>query len=430
MKKKCMTMTALALASALALAGCNANPERDPGLGFQPRARYQTVPYGTGELSGADAKDGARLLYSVRDNAAGTDHYMFYLGYVANVPIAYKDAVYYNGQTPLTLTYERSSATEESISRSMTRATEFSFGGSITTTVGMEIEGEVGIPLIAGAKAKATASTSISASFGFSASTSNTYETARASSEGESWSVSATIGGNNEPAGMYRYALFGITDVYYLVVVGSQSREVVDAKVVNSARPASLAWALDYAPREQDIFGKTGGGAPLAIPDIDFNNISPPSDEDQTEALVQTTLTVTLSDGKRIRPGQSHSDQLEADFNMAALEALGYSHFEVHVDTRLYVNNNSRGQGHVRVTAFHGHDSTADYHVHRWGLNDLPQNGAHVFVSWLDNNFGRANFGAADQKFTILWESGCSRGTNDTDYVLESRTITLIAVKG
>ena len=64
------------------------------------------------------------------------------------------------------------------------------------------------------------------------------------------------------------------------------------------------------------------------------------------------------------------------------------------------------------------------------GPNDLPPNSAHVFASQLDNNFGRANFGAADQKFTILWESGCSQGTNDTDYVLESRTITLIAVKG
>jgi hypothetical protein len=217
------------------------------------------------------------LANSGKTHDGATDYYLYYLGYVSSVPVAYRTAYYYNGTTPITITFEKNWVTEESITQSTTKTREqtTTINASGTVTVGTEVE--------AGAIfAKATVSASISATVGgewaTAISTSDTFETAKTKAEGESESISATIGEKGEVPGTYRYALFGTTDIYCLYAVDPDTREVRSIEYVSCTRETSYAWGIDFDPAAIPTFGKTGGGDMLEIPEIDFTEVDAPTD--------------------------------------------------------------------------------------------------------------------------------------------------------
>lgn len=105
-----------------------------------------------------------------------------------------------------------------------------------------------------------------------------TWATVETKVTSDSESISAEIGSHNEAAGRYRYALFGITDVYCLFKVDPTSRAIINATIFNSAREESLAWGIDYEPDSSGgNFGKTGSGDLFEIPAIDFSSVAAPA---------------------------------------------------------------------------------------------------------------------------------------------------------
>ena len=126
MKKQFLKRAAvIALLLIITLAACD-NPASgsNPADGNTPKAteRYETVPY---DGKSADRAASAvntldKLVYSAYDDEHY--YYLFLLGHVNRVPLAYRPAIQYDGRTPITIGYSSSNVTEETISHSVEEA--------------------------------------------------------------------------------------------------------------------------------------------------------------------------------------------------------------------------------------------------------------------------------------------------------------------
>jgi hypothetical protein len=252
----------LLIAAMFTLAGCD-NPTDSTDLTGGETIRYKTVPWSSPNSS----------------RAAGDSHYyLYYLGYIESVPIAYRTAYYYGGTTPITIGFEKNWLTEQTITESTTATQEKAIMRHFSGTVTVGFEAEAGM-LLAKAKSSLQLSTTIGGEWSSSSSTATTLETATAKAEGESESITATIGEHGEAPGTYRYALFGVTDAYVLFQVNAATRAVENATFTTYARESSYAWGIDFDPSEIPEFGKTGGGEKLVIPEIDFTAVDAPTEE-------------------------------------------------------------------------------------------------------------------------------------------------------
>ncbi|MDR2887286.1 MAG: Ig-like domain-containing protein [Bacteroidales bacterium] len=231
--------------------------------------RYETVPYSAGEVK----SDGAyKLISSAYDDEY--NYYIFVLGHVNSVPLAYLDAIYYAGVTPISITYSEDNVTQESISESVGEAAEHSFTESSSVT--LEVGSETGIgPEWLNIKTSLKESVFTGWDETNSRSFSNTYETSRSKSTQITQTISTTIGEHGEAAGMYRWSLFSTTDVYYYVVTDRANTTVVGTSIEFCARPTQY-WEIDYDPDRGGSFGKTAKGELLEIPEIDLSTLPSP----------------------------------------------------------------------------------------------------------------------------------------------------------
>jgi len=179
------------------------------------------------------------------------DAYYTYLGKVEWVPIAANMPEYYNGMTPIELTYSTTQTTQASFSESMSYAVTSSTQTVRSNTHTKSIEGTAKvtwIPLVAEATIKGGYS---HAEFD---STAKTEQTSRTDSwtvfQGESISntQAATIplGTKGEPAGFYRYSLFATCDVY-VTLVHNLANDEWAYEYSFFARPLSFFRSIDYS---------------------------------------------------------------------------------------------------------------------------------------------------------------------------------------
>lgn len=239
--------------------------------------RYETVPYSSNSVNTSP-------VYSIHDGT--NNYYLFLLGHINYVPIVYREAVIYNGQTPVTIGYSYSDITKTTIKQSVQTAYEYSV---TNTSTSWSVTPEIGIK-IAWFEAK------IAGSFGESTrdetktrSVANTYETTLSKSNNSTDSIEATIGNNDEPEGKYRYSFFSTTDVYYILVTNREKTKVDDAYIAVCARPqASWAWGIDYDPDVGGNFGKTAKGDLLEIPSIVLSQLPDPTNEYNETTLEDT----------------------------------------------------------------------------------------------------------------------------------------------
>ncbi len=268
----------------LAIAGCQnpTGPNDTVDTGDSrirgPALRYETVPYSNTEHMG-ESGGSYKLVHSAYD--ADSNYYLYLLGHVNFVPVAYRQAGIYNGMTPITIGYSSSNTTEASIMLSTTTAFENSVSKSqelnysVTATVGFKAE-----PWSASVAASVGGSTTWDDTE--TRSVSDTYETVRTETSEFVDSMEMTVGENNEPKGKYRYCLFGTTDVYFVLVTNKEKTVVEDSYTAICARPASYAWGLDYEPDMAGSFAKTAPGDLLEIPDLDIAVLPDPTSNDLT----------------------------------------------------------------------------------------------------------------------------------------------------
>jgi hypothetical protein len=285
MKKKVFFFgfAVLLMAAMFAVAGCD-NGTTTPNTisGSEATLRYETVPFRPPVSANAravgDTEDSPyNLIFSAYD--ADSYYYLFLVGHVNLVPLAYRQAVAYNGVTPITIGYSATNVTEESITQSVEQASENSF--TFTETHGWEVGIEAGVSFIADAKVSAKLTGEYATEHMSGRSTSNTYETARTKSSEITDEITATIGENNESPGLYRYALFTTTDVYYVLKTDHAKTTVQNAYIALCGRPTTY-WLLDYEPDMSGSFRKTASGALLEVPELVIADLPQPTDTDIT----------------------------------------------------------------------------------------------------------------------------------------------------
>ncbi|MDR2479002.1 MAG: hypothetical protein LBD48_06795 [Treponema sp.] len=405
-----------------ALAACD-NPAEGSNNNQQAETlRYQTVPVVT-----QDNKS-----YSLVTAAYDNDYYyyIYLLGKVDRVPIVYGEAFQYDGVTPISIAYEKNSCNEESVIESMTVATE----NSVTNTTSYN----VGTSLTVGANA-GIYSASLTASFNYGTgkeemqgrSTANTYETARTKVQGESNTISYTIGSNNQPPGKYRTSLFGTTDVYYQLVT-TKDRVFTRAFTFSCARPAdTLYWGIDYDPDLSGDFSKTAETRNLVIPHLNLNDLPEPttqltadtSPEPPTPAKVVWTASrdnqVVVTDSK------PSYDSFTLDFDLPRLKSEGYTSFTINM--KFWVQEINDGWVNVYVfRAFYSGSNSLDFLT-----NKLV--GSSVDTIDLSNT----NWTEQSLEFSIpinLFQNELSffydaSGSGSDDYYLAGRIYTVTAKK-
>ena len=298
MKKKHFNgITIVVIYLLLSLGGCPTENSQTDSNNKSPNLklssiRYETVPFSS---VGTNVKtnDPYALVSSVKDNT--TYYYLYYMGHVKSVPVAYKDSYRYNGITPITISFEKSWATEETITESMTKTMEETWNTSVSFTGGVELGGKADVKPFASTAVKVNISSTIGHSFGQTTSTSNTWETSKKKIQGEKEAIVATIGTNNEQPGIYRFALIGTTDVFCMFKVNPGTRAVKTAEIIYCVRENTYAWGIDYEPDENRSFDKTGGGALFSVPNVDFSTIPEPTDTVDTEPELPSSPVLPAS---------------------------------------------------------------------------------------------------------------------------------------
>ena len=266
---KMLGIIALVAVIGLGLAACD-----EPTTPDTATLRYETVPYSKG-FAGSGS-DNYNLAYSARDNT--NNYYLFVLGHINFVPLAYRDAIIYNGKTPITIGYSNSDVSETSISKSVEEAYSYSFSESSTTEWSKSKEVGACIDGWFSAKVSKTKGGSTGWDKTNTNSVANTFTTASSKARELTDSIEVTIGNNNEPSGKYRFSLFSTTDVYYVLVTNRAKTQVTQAYTAVCARPQSLAWGIDYEPDMGGSFAKTAGGDLLTIPQIVLSRLPDPAD--------------------------------------------------------------------------------------------------------------------------------------------------------
>jgi len=237
--RKTILLFLLAAASCLPLAftACQKS-EEVPVYGAEKRYTVEAV---------SDGGKNYRLEYSY--NAGDLAYYFYYLGKVNFVPISAEGTEYYNGQTPIKLSYSAETVTEGHImeKQEMCIKTSTKMTNKEKHEANLKSTTEFGF---LGVKEKIEASynyineTNTEKSRDTSAK--STYESFNAWKQTNSKTVSYTIGENGEAAGFYRYALFTTCDVYVAIIKDAMD-DVFYYEYSSFARPNSFFTAIDYS---------------------------------------------------------------------------------------------------------------------------------------------------------------------------------------
>jgi len=140
-------------------------------------------------------------------------------------------------------------------SKAVTDITENSIANSITETVSKSYTNQLDLSwsFKIGAEAGSD-SFKLSAEFGYELRTSSSWTNERASTtsfeevktKGQQSVTSFTVGNNNEPAGWYRAALYGTTDVYFFITTNLDKTQVLDWEGIKCLRSDSIITSFEY----------------------------------------------------------------------------------------------------------------------------------------------------------------------------------------
>ena len=189
------------------------------------------------------------ILSSYSDGAR--NFYLVDVGYVERTFICSIGMVPYNGMSPVTLTVSTTEQTSvtESLSNTVTDSFSSTVGGSLKSSLEIAVEASIDL-LIVGAKASAKESLETMISTSISTSSTKSTQTSFTNIQSIASTVSSTtsIGGHGEPAGVYRMALYGVTDVYFLVITSLDNSTLLSLETAVCVRSTSVAPHLDYSP--------------------------------------------------------------------------------------------------------------------------------------------------------------------------------------
>lgn len=194
------------------------------------------------------------------------NYYLLDLGYVKNVPLASGFITTYNGQTPITISIEKSQITQTAVEQSASKTVSQSISTTTMNMVSAEVSIKIGKdswPLsatITGGYSRTWGDVTENAN-----STTNTWTTAESFSNTITESLTATIGEHGEKTGCYRFSLFATCDLYAHVKTSRDNSKLEELSFAVLAR-TNPQFAIDY-DETGDNFDKSSYEDRIQLPE-------------------------------------------------------------------------------------------------------------------------------------------------------------------
>jgi alpha-tubulin suppressor-like RCC1 family protein len=375
-----------------ALASCNNDNIKDnTGNAKEPlRAKPVAAAPPPGELiideDGTEYESlGVEVVDSYSDGIV--NYYIVKAGHIQNTHIATTNILYYNGVTPITSTTV--TVTEKSIGNKLvdtaTSSSRFAsssssdIGGSIGA--GVSIETEVGFIV----SMKQSFEFLVEGSFNYTSSSESENESS--SSTETSFekiittavenSTSFTVGENGEKAGWYRYGLYAVADLYYVINTSLDNKELIGWSTSTCVRSNSILPYLEYSEN-----GKFDNA-----PNI--NDIIMVADEFWTKLpLPKNSLADTYK--RRFSAGENHSLWIDTS---GQLWAFGYNG-----NGQLGDGSTSNRTSPVQIKAGQDNDITRFRAVSAGGNHSLAIDADGNLWAWGYNAYGQLGDGTTSNR--------------------------------
>lgn len=198
--------------------------------------RYTTVS--VSEIKNPKYK--SEIAFAEYDETHNLYRYVYYLGYVADVPLTQQSGIYYNGIPSITQGYQKVTATSESTETAFATVTSLTISTEISSSI--NAKEEVGIEF-----AKASVEASIAASMGTEGTTSHEESITKAITHSaetvESFEFEIHAG---SPHGYYRVAYMGMLDMFVAVVYDpmNDNIEIVKYSILRDEAQFSIDYSL------------------------------------------------------------------------------------------------------------------------------------------------------------------------------------------
>jgi hypothetical protein len=279
------------------------------------------------------------------------NYYLIDVGNVRNTYLSTLFLKHYNGVTPVTASV--TTVEESTVTQTVTTSVSKSITASATTGLKVEFAKSLkaSIPNVElSASAKYEWSASLTASATGTESESALYSEVRRISNSETTSL--TIGEHNEPAGHYRYALYAVCDVYFVVKTSRDNTRLMSLETVASARNETILPYFEYAA--DGVFDNSPLDGDAITFNDDFYRKLPLPSKTAAEppappaSPVETSSSVDVYDGdsKKISEdtGQVHTFNYPVKLDIEALKALGYTDIAITMDIEIRAQDTGDGR--------------------------------------------------------------------------------------
>ncbi|MCL2252425.1 MAG: hypothetical protein FWC12_11010 [Treponema sp.] len=287
-----------------------------------------------------------RVLDSYTDGK--NNYFLLDVGYISDMYISTLAAIDYTG---VPIDFVKTISTSETYTNSLTKTISESMTisrtDSTTIGVGLEWKNKVGIGIIG---SEFTAKSNFEWTWtgeNSSTTTKSTTNTATTVSQyAESQTINYKFGTNTNPRGMYRYAVYGICDVYFKIIISISNQELIGWETFVCARPNDYFLRSEYS--ENRVFDNKS----INTIDIDENfykslpiPTQSPVELTETEFKSIRTSTVKITDSGRF---DQHFDVVSFDkfnINLDKMKQEGLK--TINFNIRLNVREIDDGYRHI-----------------------------------------------------------------------------------
>jgi hypothetical protein len=263
----------LVMAFTLILAGCpdsaaSGNQNTPPTVTNPPKtpeSALRAVPTASGTASSP------KVLDSYTDGTK--NYYLVDVGYVRNMFVSTILQAAYNGMTPITVS--KTTITTTTITNGLTETIAESIKVSNTQNVKVGVEAAWKQTFPAG-QFSAKLNVEWTGSWTNSKTSTKSTETSvsRTKSFEEMDTTSVTIGDHGEPAGNYRYALYAVCDVYFIISTSLDNQNLLSWDTVVCARDSSYTPHWDYSA--DGVFDNSPDGNEITFTEDFYKNLPKP----------------------------------------------------------------------------------------------------------------------------------------------------------
>jgi len=350
-KKTILALTiVLTVVLTLALAGCDngatSGKQTDKGTNPDPvtlSPALRAVPTASGSPSNP------MVLGSRTDGSK--NYYLIDVGYVKNVFISTILEAAYNGMTPISVS--KTTINENTITESLadTISNSITVSSSVSTKIGIEEAVKATIP---GEEFSVKLNLELASSISTSNASTRSTQTSVSDTKkvAESYSTSFTIGEHGEPAGNYRYALYAVCDVYFIISTSLDNQKLLSWDTAVCSRSSTLIPHWDYS--QEGLFDNSPNGNEITFNEGFYKNLPQPQKTDpadDSQTVIKTDFITIRTDTLGIDASGRFNQPLDRvnfdsfGINIDAMKLKGYKTISFYI--QLNVREINDGYQHI-----------------------------------------------------------------------------------